>query len=464
MSLYDQARLYTPKVGDIVTGTVVKVTKDEVLVDINYSCEGVIYKNHLALDKISSAKDLVKEGDEIKVKVTQFKKGDESDSLLLSRLDLLRNEKMESVRNELEVDKDFEFYVKRSVNGGLILDYSGVEAFLPDSLIFLQGEELKKEDLVNTKIKARIIEISKQRNRDKVVVNRKQLVYEELKLQEKQDLEKLNVDDIIKVKVARIVDFGAFVTITDNLDGLVHISEISHYHVKNVNDYLQVGMEVEAKVIKIKGKKISLSIKALLPTPWDNFLKEYKVGQKVEGTVVRKMQNGMLLEVEKEVVGLLNRYDYSWNPQDNLAGRVEVGEKLEVEITSIDKKKQQFTLSKKHLEYNPWADLKLKEGELVSATVLRAEEKGAVIQVEEVEGFLPISELSVERVNRVEDIVKPEDIITVEVIEFKPKEWKLIASIKSVQEKKNRAEYESQLKENVSGNQSLRDLFEEYNK
>jgi small subunit ribosomal protein S1 len=376
----------------------------------------------------------------------------------------LRDQLQDEVRSSLEVDKDYNFKVKKSVKGGLILDYKSIEAFLPDSLIFLPSEENNKEALVGKTIEARIIEIKQVRNKDKIVVNRKQLVYEGLKSQEKAEIESLNVDDVVKVKIERITDYGAFASISEHVDGLIHISEVSHYHVKNVNDYLNVGDEVEAKIIKIKGKKVSLSLKALQPTPWDEFLKNHKVGDKVEGKIVRKMQFGMLLEVEKEVVGLLNRFDYSWNPQENLAGTVEVGDTLEVEITSIDKKKQQFSLSKKHLEYNPWADLKLKKGELISATVLRAEEKGAVVGVEEVEGFLPISEISTERINRVEDVLKIDDIITVEVLDFFPKEWKLVVSMKSVQEKKNRAEYESQLKENVSANQSLADLFKEYKK
>ncbi|MDD4069315.1 MAG: S1 RNA-binding domain-containing protein [Candidatus Izemoplasmatales bacterium] len=464
MDIYSENKMYTPKVGDIVTGTVVKVNKEEVLVDINYACEGVIYKDYLTLGKLNSAEDILKEGDKIEVKVTQFKKGDESDSLLLSRIDILRNELRAEVRNQLEEGKDFDFKVKKSVKGGLVLDHQGIEAFLPESLIFLQGENENKDDLVGKTIKARIIEISKDRNREKIVVNRKQLVYEELKAAEKKEVENLNVDDIVKVRIERLTDFGAFAKISNHIDGLIHISEVSHYHVKNIDEYLTVGDEVDAKIIKIKGKKISLSLKALQPTPWDNFLTKYKVGDKVQAKVVRKMQYGMLLEVEKEVVGLLNRFDYSWNPQENLAGEVEVGSMLEVEITSIDKKKKQFNLSKKHLEYNPWADLKLKKGELISATVLRTEEKGAVVGVEEVEGFLPIGEISVERINRVEDVLKVDEIITVEVLDFFPKEWKLVVSMKSVQEKKNRAEYETQLKENVSSNQSLADLFKEYKK
>lgn len=464
MDMYSENKMYTPKVGDIVTGTVVKVGKEEVLVDINYSCEGVIYKDYLSLDKLQSANDILKEGDQIKVKVTQFKKGDESDSLLLSRIDILRDELQEEVKNSLEVDKDFDFKVKKSVKGGLILDHKGIEAFLPESLIFGPNEENNKDALVNKTVKARIIEIKKERNRDKIVVNRKQLIYDALKKAEKEEIESIKVDDVIKVRIERLTDFGAFAKISDHVDGLIHISEVSHYHVKNVEEYLTIGEELEAKVIKVKGKKISLSLKALQPTPWDNFLNNHKVGERVVAKVVRKMQFGMLMEVEKEVVGLLSRYDYSWNPNENLAGSVEVGDEFEVEITSIDKKKKQFSLSKKHLEYNPWADLKLKSGEHVSATVLRTEEKGAVVQVEEVEGFLPISEISTERVNRVEDVVKVDDIITVEVVEFYPKEWKLIVSIKKIAEKKNRAEYESNLQENVSGNQSLADLFEQYKK
>jgi small subunit ribosomal protein S1 len=464
MDIYSENKMYTPKVGDIVTGTVVKVGKEEVWVDINYACEGVIYKDYLSLDKLQSAHDILKEGDQIKVKVTQFKKGDESDSLLLSRIDILKNELQDEVRNNLEVGKDFDFRVKRSVKGGLVLDHHGIEAFLPDSLIFIQEEAGNKDNLVNKTIKARIVEMSRERNRDKIIVNRKQLVYEGLKEAEKEEINSLNVDDVIKVRIARLADFGAFAKISDHVDGLIHISEVSHYHVKKVDEYLNIGDEVDAKIIKIKGKKVSLSLKALQPTPWDSFLEKYKVGDKVEGKIVRKMQYGMLIEIEKEVVGLLNRFDYSWNPRENLAGEVEVGQTIEVEITSIDKKKQQFALSKKHLEYNPWADLKLKRGELVSATVVRTEEKGAVVQVEDVEGFLPISEIATERINRVEDVLKLEQIITVEVLEFYPKDWKLTVSMKSIQDKKNRAEYENQLQENVSSNQSLKDLFKDYQK
>ena len=174
------------------------------------------------------------------------------------------------------------------------------------------------------------------------------------------------------------------------------------------------------------------------------------------------MQYGMLVAIEKEVVGLLNRFDYSWSPDENLAGDVEVGQELELKIISINTDKKQFALSKKHLEYNPWADKKFKRGELVSAQVKRIEEKGAILDVEGIEAFLPIGEITQEHVSRVEDVLKLEQVVTAEVTDFNPRRWKMSLSMKSIADRKNRAEYENQLSENVSSNQSLADLFKDY--
>lgn len=464
MGIEGEKKLYIPKVGDVVTGTVISVNESEVLVDIGYTCEGVIYKQHMTSEKVDNLKDLFNEGDQIKVKVTQFRQGDETDSLLLSRLDILKQEKRDKFRNELEVDKDITFRVKKAVKGGLLLDFHGIEAFLPDSLISLKNDDTEKADLVGKDIEARIIDITQKGRYERIIANRKQLQYEAIKAAEKAEIESFNVDDVVKAKITKLTDFGAFAAIGEFTEGLIHISEISHFRVKKASDYLEEGQEVDVKIIKIKGKRISLSMKALQETPWDTFLKKYKVGDQVKAKVVRKMQYGMLMEVEKEVVGLLNRFDYSWNPDENLAGQVEVGTELDVKITSINKEKQQFSLSKKHLEYNPWADLKFKKGEIVSAQVIRTEEKGAVMEVEGVEAFLPISEISTEHINRVEDVLSPEQVVSAEVIEFNPKRWKMTLSMKSVQEKRNREAYDKHLNENVSSAQSLAELFKDFKK
>lgn len=454
-----------PRPGQFVTGTVVQVTDEEVLVDIGFTTEGVIKKDHLTLGKLESAKDTFKKGDEITVKVHKYiQTKDESTIPLLSRLDVLKNERKQQQMEKLEVGEQYSFKVKKAIKGGLLLDFHGIEVFLPESLIFLREEKSDKEALVGQTIMAELIEKKEEGRNVNLIANRKQVAYEEKQAELKAELESIEEGKVVTVKIARIKDFGAFAKITDHIDGLIHISEISHFHVKDINNYLAVDDEVEAKIIKVKNKKVSLSLKALQPTPWENFLTKYKVGDKVEGKIVRKMQFGMLLEVEKEIVGLLNRFDYSWNPNENLAGDVEVGDTLEVEITSINNKKKQFSVSKKHLQYNPWADLKFKKGDSISAEVVRLEDNGAIVKIEDVEGFLPIGEVSQEHVSNLENELKPEDIITVEVLDFNPKKWHLVVSKKSLQEKKARAAYESELSENVSSSQSLEDLFKKFKK
>ncbi len=454
-----------PKVGDIIKGTVVKVDKEEVLVDVGYMFEGTIFKEHLTLDKVEDATEVFSVGDEIEAKVTKISHGDDDNVLLLSRIEIEKNKIREQYRDDLEVDADVIARVKRAVKGGLLLDYHTIELFLPDSLITLgRISDDEKKELVGKEIKVRIIDVRKERRRTKYIANRKTIEYDEAKAKEQEEIDQLEVGQVIKGTVTNTVKFGAFVRVTENAEGLVHISELSHHHVDKTEDVLSVGDEVEVKIIKIKGKRISLSIKALKESPWEKFLKNHKVGDKVNAKVVKKMGYGMLMEVEPDVVGLLNRYDYSWNPNDNLAGRVEEGDELEVEITSINEDKKQFTLSKKHLEYNPWADLKIKRGEFVSATVKDIKEKGAVIEVEEVEGFLPIGEISKDHIDKVEDVLSVDDILTVEVKQFNPKQWKLIVSLKDVEEKKNRKAFEKELNKNVSASQSLADLFEDFKK
>jgi len=450
------------KVGDIVAGKVLKVTRDEALIDIGYAFEGTIYRDHLTTRKIADCNELIKVDDVITVKVTKISEGDQTNLLLLSRLDLEKKEALEKYKSELAEGNDVVARVKKNVNGGLLLDFHGIELFMPDSLIDLTNAP--KDPLVNTDQTVRVLEIRNERGKDKYIVSRKQIQYDELKKREKEEFAAFNVGDVLKGTVERIVEFGAFVKIGASTEGLMHISEISHYHVTKVEDSLKVGDEITVKIIKIAGRKISLSMKALEEKPWDRFVKAHKVGDKVEGVVVKKMQFGMIVELEKEVRGLLNKFDYSWNPMDNLAGLVQVGTKLDLQLTSIDTEKEQFTVSKKHLEYNPWSDVKVRLGELVSATVKTVQEKGAIVEVKGVEGYLPISELAEERVEKAQDKVKAGEVLLVEVIEFFPKEWKLRVSLKRASMKAERQEFEAHLNENVSSNQSLADLFAKYKK
>ena len=454
-----------PKVGEILTGTVVRVTQEEVLLDVSYMFEGTIYKDHLTSKKISDAREFVKVGDSLTAKVTKLSYGDENNILLMSCLDVERNSVREQHISELKVNSEVLAKVKKNNPGGLELQYHGIDLFMPNSMVDLKNvNDEFKNTLIGKELMVRIIETKVEQGQKRFIVNHKQLQFEELKRLEKEELKDLTVGKVIKGKVSKIFGFGALVTLSEHVEGLIHISELSQYHIKDVSEVLALDDEIEAKIIKIQGKKISLSMKQLQEKPWKLFVEKYKVGDTVKGKVVKKMQFGMLVEVEREVSGLLNRNDYSWDPLDNLAGKVQIGDELELEIISINPDKQQFGLSKKHLSYNPWADLKLKFGDIVSGKVKAFQEKGAIVEVSGVDAYLPIGEISEDRVNRIEDILKMGDILSFEIISFFPKDWKMVLSLKRVAEKSARKEYEEQVKDNVSSDQSLADLFSKFKK
>jgi small subunit ribosomal protein S1 len=461
------------KVGDIVKGNVMRVSDNEVLVDVGYAFEGSIFKDHLTLQKIASCKDFCKVGDEIEAKVTKISHGDDKNVFMLSRLDVERKMSSEQYRQEVEVEKTLEAKVKKDIEFGLLLDYHGVELFLPASLVDLQ--KIEQKTLVGKTVTVKVIDIREERGRTKIVVSRKQAQYEVQKAKDREDREvqrtkeraefqAFHVGDIVKGPVAKVLDFGVVVKLGEMTDGLLHISELSHYHIKNVAEVCVLGQELEVQVIKISDKKISLSMKSMQKDPWTSFLETRHVGDTVTGTVVKKMQNGMLLEIDREVSGLLNRFDYSWNPNSNLAGTVMVGDQLVVQITAIDLEKRQFTLSRKHLEYNPWADVKFRDGEQVSGIVKALQQTGAIVEVSGVEGYLPISELADERIDKIETVLKVGDVLMLEILECFPREWKLKLSLKRVNQKVAAKEYEAIKKDNVSGNQSLSDLFSKFKK
>jgi small subunit ribosomal protein S1 len=255
--------------------------------------------------------------------------------------------------------------------------------------------------------------------------------------------------------------FGAFVQL-NKIQGLVHVSELSHHRITNVEDVVTLGQEIEVKVISKKNGKIGLSMKALQKTPWEIYAETHKPGDEVQGKIVRKMATGMLVEVAKDVVGIINKKDYSWDPKENLAGEVEVGSELNLKILSMEAKKRRMSLSKKHLEYNPWKDVTVKVGEEVSGTVEELQSRGALVKVQGVKAFLPIGEIKEERVNEIAQVLKVEDVIKAVVTKLDKEDWNMVISIKQLEETKQRAEFEDYLEteESVS-NPTLGDLFKD---
>ncbi len=439
------------KVGMVVEGKVFYVTDESVYIDIKAFADGVIHKKALTLEEIDSCKDVMKEGDMITAKIRRIDQ--DNQQILLSRIDILRDEKRNRFGDAAGKNERIKVKVKLVTKGGLVCMHDGVEMFMPLSQIDIK--RIEAADFENQTLECTIIETGYR----KIIISRKKILEEDLKVQREEAFKSLKIGQVIEGKVVRVVDFGAFVSIGD-IEGLVHISQISHHQVAKVSDVLTQGDIVNVEIIRLDKKRVGLSIKKLLKTPWQLYAEEHKVGDKVIGKIVRKMAKGMLAEVSRDVIGLISSKDYSWDPKTNLAGEVEVGHEIELQILSLDVNSRKMGLSKKHLSYNPWNDVTIKMGEEVSGTVEELQSRGALVKIQGVNAFLPIGEISNQRVEKVADVLKFEEVIKVVVLEVDKREWKMVVSIKQLLDQKQKKEFAEYLKtEEKAKTTTIGDLF-----
>ncbi len=439
--------------GMLVEGTVFMVTDNSVHLDFGAFAEGVIYKDWLTLEDIESCKDVMKEGDVITAKISKI--DHENQQILLSRTDILLEEKRKNFDKFSHDVEKFNAKVKRSINGGLLLDYNGIEMFMPLSHSSL--DRVEAEDFVGQTLEVSILE----NKNGKIKVSRRKVLEAERKVNRKKEFEAIQVNDIVKGKVVRIMDFGAFVEIGFN-QGLIHKSELSHHRTEKVEEVVVENQEVEVKVISKEKGKIGLSIKALEKTPWQIFSEENKVGDEIKGKVVRKMANGILVEISRDVIGMLHKKDYSWDPRLNFAGDVQVGDEVTLKVLSLDIKNRKMGLSKKHLEYNPWKDVTVRVGEEVSGMVEELQSNGALVKIQGVKAFLPIGEIKSERVQDIAQVLKVNEVINAVVTNVDKHSWKMSISMNQLVEGKQRAEFAEYLKtEETAAPTTLGDLFKD---
>ena len=326
--------------NDIVTGKVVKIEHDEVLVDIGFKSEGVIPLKELSIRKDANAEDIVKIGDEIEALVVQ--KEDNEGRLILSkkRADYEKawNKAAESYKSGEIVTGE----VIEIVRGGLILDI-GLRAFLPASLVDIH-RVYDLDNYLGTMVEARIIEMDKVRNN--VVLSRKVLLEEGFHNEKVAVLEKLAPGMKLKGKVSSIVDFGVFVGL-GVIDGLVHISELSWDHVSHPSEVVSVGDEVEVVVLDVdhERERISLGIKQTTEDPWLKLAAEYPMDSIHEVEVTRLVPFGAFVKFENDVEGLIHVSELAPKHIDNPAQVVHIGDKIKAKVVGVNEDKHRISLS-----------------------------------------------------------------------------------------------------------------------
>ena len=332
-----------PKVGSTLEGEIISTGKNSVLVDLDSLGTGIVYPGEF-YDNTTLQKAL-KPGQRVAVILLDLENEDGWRELSLKRAQLTTA--WQDIKNKKDSGEVITTKIININKGGLIVEVNGIPGFLPLSQLApehypkVEGGDTTKivqalQKLRNTDIQVKIIDYFEDENR--LIVSEKAINDQQLLA----EVAKFKVGDVVSGTVTDVTDFGAFVKLTDNLEGLVHISEIDWKLIDNPRDFLTPGQPVEAKIIEIDGTKISLSLKALKPDPWQKVEEKYSVGQKLAGEVTRLTNFGVFVRLDEEIFGLIPASEFGDRRPSEV---LRVGDQPTVAIVSIDPKEHKMLLT-----------------------------------------------------------------------------------------------------------------------
>ncbi|MEA2521058.1 MAG: small subunit ribosomal protein [Actinomycetota bacterium] len=334
--------------GDIVDGEVVKIDRDEVLLDIGYKSEGVIPSKELSIRHDVNPNEVVKVGDKIEALVLQ--KEDKEGRLILSKKRAQYERAWGKIEEVMTSGQTIKGPVIEVVKGGLILDI-GLRGFLPASLVDLR----RVRDLapfVGTELECKIIELD--RNRNNVVLSRRAFLEESQSEGRKTFLTQLTKGERRKGTVSSIVNFGAFVDL-GGVDGLVHVSELSWKHVDHPQEVVAVGQEVDVEVLDVDldRERVSLSLKATQEDPWKEFERKYQAGEILNGQVTKLVPFGAFVRVAQGIEGLVHISELSHEHVDTPESVLSVGDEVQVKVIDVDVSRRRVSLSMRQVTAAP---------------------------------------------------------------------------------------------------------------
>ncbi|QOJ29640.1 MAG: 30S ribosomal protein S1 [Ignavibacteriales bacterium] len=399
------------KEGEIVKGKVVRVLSDSVIIDVGFKSEGTVTKDEFEdIEK-------VKIGQEIEVVIMSVE--DQGGNLQLSKreADFLRIwDRVVSAHNTGEILKG---KIVRRIKGGMVVDLMGMETFLPGSQIDVRP--IRDFDAyVGREMEFKVVKINEPTKN--VVVSHKVLVEEELYDQRKAILEKLEKGQILEGIVKAITDFGVFVDL-GGVDGLVHITDLSWGRINHPNEVVKLDQVINVVVTDYdeEKKRISLSLKRLMPHPWENIEEKYNIGDKVSGRVVSLTDYGAFIEIEKGIEGLIHNSEMSWTQHiKHPSQMVSMGQVVEAQILSLDKDEKKISLGMKQLEPDPWHELmsKYPAGTKTTGITRNLTNFGVFVELEPgIDGLVHISDLSwTKKIRHPGEVVKKGDKLEVVVL------------------------------------------------
>ncbi len=416
--------------GEVVKGTVLKVTPSEVVVDVGYKSEGMIPIEEF-IDENGHV--TVQPGDTVDVLLERTE--DRDGYVVLSR------EKAEKMKIWDEVEKAYAEKkvvigrVIERIKGGLAVDI-GVRAFLPGSQIDVRPVR-NLDALRGQELRMRVIKVNKKRGN--IVLSRKSLLEEENAERKKHTLDTLAEGKVLRGTVKNITDYGAFIDL-GGIDGLLHITDMSWGRVGHPNELFKVNDEIDVVVLKYDPatERVSLGHKQLVGDPWQTVIDRYPIGHRVSGKVVSLTDYGAFIELEPGVEGLIHVSEMSWSKRVKHPSKVlNVGDPVEAMVLGVDPAARRISLGLKQVESNPWHELgdKYPVGTTITGKVRNLTEFGAFVEVEDgIDGLIHISDMSwSKRIKHPSEVLKKGDTVQAMVLNIDAENQRLSLGLKQLQ-------------------------------
>lgn len=416
----------TFKAGSIVEGTVSAVKGDTVFTDIGYKSEGEV-----KLDEFSDPAEAVP-GHKFSVMIIALE-DDRTGALKLSKHSADAQIRWKMVQERYVEGCVVKGTIRSKVNGGLIVDVDGVEAFLPGS----QLDIMPIRDLtpyIGQTYDFKVIKISAERRN--VIISRRELIEGTMAEKKAELLSSLAKGEVRKGRVKNITDFGAFIDL-DGIDGLLHITDMSWGRIKHPSELLKVGQELDVMVLDVdqERERISLGLRQLSENPWDTIAEQFPKGTRVKGKVVNLAAYGAFVEIAPNIEGLVHISEFSWTKRVARASdMLNVGDEVEVEILDVNSKDQKISLGLKQCMANPWDTVKERYpvGTRVKGKVRNFTTYGAFVELEEgIDGMIHVSDMSwTRKINHPSECLEKGKEVEAIVLEVNPQEQRISLGLK----------------------------------
>lgn len=425
----------TLSVNSVLLGKVLRVDDEFVLVDVGYKSEGQIHRNEW--DETEPAPQI---GDTVKVLLEEFEDGsleEQRGIVTLSKRKARRIEDWLRVMESVHENDVVTGFVTRKIKGGLLVDISGVNVFLPASQVDIR-RPADIGDYVGRAIQCLVLKIDEARRN--IVVSRRSLIEEERTERKKQLMETLDVGQVRRGIVKNLADFGAFVDL-GGIDGLLHITDMSWGRIGHPSEMVTIDQEIEVQVLHIdrEREKIALGLKQRTASPWAKVAEKYPVDTVAKGSVVNVMSYGAFVKLEDGVEGLVHISEMSWTKRVSHPSEiVKPGDEVEVVVLAINKDKQEISLGMKQTQQNPWEKVAADypEGAIVKGVVRNLTNYGAFIEIDEgIDGLLHVTDMSwTRKVTHPSEVVEKGKEIECKVISVDQQRRRIALGLKQMQD------------------------------